>query len=125
MLIGLPLAILILLTFLSMLINSGGLTSVGGAFNGFSFGFDPVLGLIGIVIGIVAVASITGIQVLGSGLQEQSVKTITVSILYGSLWAIFSIFSSPFFLSIAIFGALFWCGLTILYVLGIWQKISQ
>ncbi|MBA7494962.1 hypothetical protein ES702_05540 [subsurface metagenome] len=87
------------------------------------FYLDPVFGAIGIFIVIIVIVGFIGLQIFGSGLSELSVKVISGVIIYGGLWAIVSVLSMPLILSIEVFGSLIYLGLTIIYVVGVVNKL--
>lgn len=55
-------------------------------------GFDVTTGVFALFIAVVAVAVVSGITVLGSGLKEVSVKMIIKGVMFYGLWAIISLY---------------------------------
>lgn len=145
MLIGLSLLIMITLTFLSVILGEsfiGSTVNVGidntALVNGSTstyfveaqdllFQIDTssliIAGII-LISTIIAVASITGIQVLGSGLNTQSVRVIIIATSFIGLWASLSILAFNLISRIQVFGGLIYIGITIAYSIGVIQKIS-
>lgn len=74
------------------------------------------------VVGIIALG--LGIQVLGSGLSETSVKTLVGGVAYTGIWLVLSVLSAPLILNIETFGTIIYIILTIGYVLGVVQKLT-
>jgi len=89
-----------------------------------NFSIGLLAGAIGIIMVVALVALGLGIQVLGSGLSETSVKTLVSGIAYTGLWLVLSVLSSPLILDIQVFGLVIYVILTIGYVLGVIQKIT-
>lgn len=83
-----------------------------------------VIAGISILTTIIIVASITGISVLGSGLNPQSSKIIVVITAYIGLWFSLSVLAFSLIISIPVFGTLIYIGITIGYSIGVIQKIS-
>lgn len=145
MLIGISLLIMIVLTFFSIILGesfigatvnvgidntalvNGSTTTYVVASQDILFQIDTsTLIVAGIVLisTIIAVASITGIQVLGSGLNTQSVRVIIIATSYIGLWASLSVLAFNLISQIQVFGALIYIGITIAYSIGVIQKIS-
>lgn len=87
-------------------------------------GIDAVTGALAIIIVLISIAVIVGIKVFGSGISEQSVHTIIVIVGYGSLWGFFSALSLNLIISIELFGWLMYLVLSIIYTIGVMNKIS-
>lgn len=87
-------------------------------------GFDMTIGLVGIIIGAIALGLI-GLNVLGSGLDTFSVKIIWNGITFYGLWAIFSVMSYNSIVSIPVFGVIFWFLMTFIYSLGVFGKMGS
>ena len=133
MLISLSLGVMIILTVFSIIAGAEWLTigiqgslagpeSMGGAG---AFSIDPLAGAIGIIVIVVMLAVIFGLRFFSSGLSESSIKTIIVGLSYGSLWVLFSVFAQPLLVQIKMFGSLFYVVLTIVFVIGVIQKITR
>ena len=73
---------------------------------------------------IIIAASITGITVLGSGLNPQSSRIIVLLTAYIGLWSTLSILVFSLINSILIFGSIIYIGITLGYAFGVVQKIS-
>ena len=87
------------------------------------FDINMISGVIGLIIGLVAVGVIAGIHILGSGISEHSVKLIYNSTTYYGLWGVFSALAFPVFLGIPMFGLFIWLGLTLVYSLGFFETL--
>jgi len=88
------------------------------------FGIDSLEGMILILTAIIVIATVVGIQVLGSGLSDSSVRAITIVSTYSGLWIMLSILIDDLFWSIQTFGVLLYIILTIFYVIGVIQKLT-
>jgi len=73
---------------------------------------------------IIIVATIPGIQVLGSGLSPASVRIWILLTAYIGLWTVLSILAFNLINSIEIFGSIIYITLTLGYTLGVIQKIT-
>jgi len=82
-------------------------------------------GGIAIIVLIAGISIVIGIQVLGSGLSDTTVKVLTILTAYGSLWIILSLLSMPLLFEIQLFGLLIYTILTLIYVIGMIEKISE
>jgi len=89
-----------------------------------AFNINMTAGFIALIIGLVAVGVVAGIKVLGSGLDTYSVQLIHKSTVYFGLWGVFSALAVTGFLSVPLFGAFFWFGLTLAYSLGFFQSLQ-
>ena len=79
---------------------------------------------IALLVTIGITAGITGIQVLGSGLNAQSVRMIILLVAYGGVWTTLSILAFNLINSIEIFGSVLYITMTVLYAIGVIQKLS-
>ena len=89
------------------------------------FSIDELQGAIVILIAITVGIAFVGIKVLGSGLSDPSVKVIITATVYTGLWLVLSVLASSLIFSIEIFGAIIYVVLTIIYVIGVIEKISE
>jgi len=89
------------------------------------FQIDGLIGALIILVVIATVVGLIGIQVLASGLSDTSVSTIRTSIIYGGIWGLLSVGASALIISIETFGALIYLMLTILYIIGVIQKMGE
>lgn len=87
-------------------------------------GIDEITGALAIIVAMIGIATIVGFQVIGSGISEESVRTIIIIIGYGSLWGFFSILSLNLIVAIELFGTLIYLSITIMYVIGVMRKIG-
>jgi len=142
MLLGLTLSILLILTLLSVILGQDfisnafnqavdGSTIVNGSTSTFSisgqtvlFEIDAITGAIAMIIIISTIGAVAGIQVLGSGLSSESVRMILIAVSYTGIWGVLSVLSFPLIISIVNFGQIIYIGLTILFVIGVIQKIG-
>lgn len=90
-----------------------------------TIGIDELTGALAIIIALVALAAAIGIQVLGSGISEQSVRIIITIVGYGSIWAFFSVLSLNLIIAIEIYGTIIYLSISILYVVGVMRKIGE
>lgn len=141
MLITISLSILIVLTIFDIVIGSSfdeiqfKSYDINAIINGsdtsytlenldFVFNIDSLTGAIAIIIIVGLLCCLIGIRILGSGLSETSVKYLTTAIFYTGIWSLFSLLSYNFIISIKVFGLLLYISLTIIYVLGVVQKLT-
>jgi len=90
-----------------------------------TFSIDVLTGAIAIIVGIIALATLLGIQILGSGLSDTSVRLISILSAYIGLWSVLSVLCIPLIIEIEIFGQLIYIGLTLAYTIGVIEKISE
>lgn len=140
--IGLPLLIMGILTFFSIFLGNnfisvaidnvlGGTVIINGTestwgveYSGYEFSIDTIVGAISILTVVAILAGVVGIQILGSGISESGHKTLTLCIVYGGLWFLLSTLSYSLIISIEVFGILIYVALTIVYVVGVIEKIA-
>lgn len=79
---------------------------------------------IALLITLGFVAGITGIQILSSGLSPASVKIIIMVASYTGLWYALSAICINLIASIQIFGSIIYIGITLMYIVGIFQNLS-
>lgn len=79
---------------------------------------------IAIIITIIVVATITGIQVLGSGLSPASVRIFILLTGFVGIWTSLSILAFSLIVSIEIFGGIIYIIITVAYTIGVIQKIT-
>jgi len=142
MLIEISLTILIVISLFSVITGSSlkeiGIQSLTGSgdFNettstfdisniNTTFYIDEFSGALVIIISIMIISTLIGLQIMGSGLSEQSVRIITIGISYFGIWTIFSVLSYQLIISIEIIGTLIYITLTIIFTIGIIQKITK
>lgn len=89
-----------------------------------SLDFTMTTGIIVIIVGAI-VLGLIGINVLGSGLSDYSIKIIWNGIVFYGLWFLFSALGFNFFNSIPIIGIVLWISLTLVYSLGVFQKMGS
>lgn len=89
-----------------------------------SLDFTMTVGIISIMIGAIALGLI-GLNVIGSGLPDRSVKIIWNGIVFYGLWSIFSVLGYNSISSIPYLGAFLWFFLTLIYTLGVFGKMGD
>ena len=89
-----------------------------------AIGIDPITGAITIIVVIATATALLGIQVLGSGLSDNSVRVLITVTIYASIWTILSLLAIPLFSGIELFGTLIYVALTVGYIIGVMEKIS-
>lgn len=145
MLIGLSLLIMIVLGFFSLMLGNDYIGStdnigidntslVNGSITTYLVEQQTVLFEINTTVFIVAgisllitigvVAGITGIQVLGSGISTASAKIIIMIAGYTGIWFSISAIAINLISSIMVFGSIIYIGITLMYVVGVLQKIT-
>lgn len=87
------------------------------------FEIDDLEGMIILLTTITAIAVASGVNILGSGLSDNSVRTITIVAIFSGIWIILSVLIAPLIWSIEIFGSLIYILLTISYTIGVIQKV--
>lgn len=91
----------------------------------FTIDTSTIIGAITIIsITLIAIAGVTGISVLGSGLNPQSARIIILAITYTGIWVLLSTLAFALIISIEVFGSVIYVAITIAYVLGVIQSIS-
>jgi len=127
MLIMLSLLPLIVLTFLSVMfgndflsatVESGWITDDASVFE-----IDPFIGMIAILLIIAIFSLVIGFNILASGFSDTGVKALSTGLLYTGLWAVLSVLAFPLFKDIKVFGTLIYVALTIIYVIGVIEKM--
>jgi len=89
------------------------------------FEIDPVLGAIVILTIIGIIAGVLGIQIVGSGLSDWSVRTGILIMTYLGLWILLTILSMPLIKSIEVFGSIIYISLSLGYTIGVIQNLSK
>jgi hypothetical protein len=141
MLVGLTLFILGVLTIFSIVLGSnlsgtilenvydgdlivnGTTTTLEFSGDDMLFAIDPTVATIGVFVIIIAIVAVLGIQVLGSGLSQESIRVIMACILYGAVWGLLSLLAMPLILAIEVFGTVIYMVLLIGYIVGVIQNI--
>lgn len=139
MLIMVALVPLIVLTFLSVIFGNEFMVIITDievieeektVWEWFQYFEDDLMSIAGgggiaIIIFIGGVSILIGIQVLGSGLSDTTIKVLTILTAYGSLWIILSLLSMSLLFEIQLFGLFIYTILTLIYVIGMIEKISE
>lgn len=142
MIIGICLTILLVLTLVSVVFGedfatgvlsseidsttliNGSSTTIEWAGDDVLFTIDPIQGAIVVLIGLIVVVSIISIQVLASGLSSSGSKAVSSFIFFIGVWFMLSTLAEPLIRSVEIFGGLLYLSLTILYLIGVGQKVA-
>ena len=106
------------------IVINGTTTTVEYSSTDLTFAIDPLLGGLVILAVVITIAVIIGIQVLGSGLSPSSVSTIRTAVMYTGLWVTLSLTASPLIESISTVGSIIYISLTIIYIIGVFQRIT-
>lgn len=145
MIIGITLGILIILTLFSFVLGENFIGTTINVFvdnsalvNGSNTTFEVLtkdvlfqvdtsqllIAGIALIIAIVAVAGITGIQILASGLNPESAKIVVILVGYIGIWSALSVIAFNLITSIEVFGSVIYISITLGYSIGVIQKIS-
>lgn len=92
---------------------------------GSALGGTAMIAGMSIIILIAGVSILVGLQILGSGLSDTTVKVITILTTYVSLWLILSLLSFPLIMDIEPFGFIIYTVLSLTFVIALIQKISE
>ena len=87
------------------------------------FNIDPLTIGLEIVIVIALACALLGVRILGSGLSEQSVRLLSVSLCYTAIWSFLSLLAYPLIRTIQIFGVVLYILLTVLFTIGVLEKM--
>jgi len=87
----------------------------------FNFEIDTAMA---ILTAIITATILLGIQILGSGLQDTTVRVVTIIILYMGIWTILSIMGWNLLFSNKVVGTIIYVFLCLFYVIGIADKIG-
>lgn len=93
--------------------------SLGGEVYDTSFNLNSALGVIGIILAVMVVATVAGITVVGTGENSFSIGVIVLGGVYLSLWGVFSLLALSLMVQIPVFGVVMYFVLTLVYTLGI------
>ena len=142
MITGIMLAIMLLLTILSIVFGQNfgsgiidttaeGITLINGTSTtvvltkgDVLFSIDIIEGAIPIMAVMLVAVILLGITALATGLSPQTVKIATFLIFYIGIWVLLSINAEPLIRSIEIFGGLLYVVLTVGYTVGVFQSLS-
>lgn len=139
-LIYIPLGVLVILSFIVLtfgntftfysetntfesIISVNGTIQEISTFYSLSFGISIQEGILSIIIGLSAVVALIGIQFVGSGLSDESVRILTIIIVFVGLWMFLSSFTYELFTLVEYFWLVYWF-FTFLYVFGVIEKIA-
>lgn len=90
----------------------------------FAFDIGDTLGFVAVIVGLMAVAGVVGLHVLGSGISDTSVATIIKGGALLALWGIVSYASLDAISTIPMFGGIIYFVLTALYTFGFIEAIT-
>jgi len=124
-LIMVSLTLLITITFFNIILGVSFVPYNTNTPYGINFGINEITGAIAIIIIIIYLAVLLGIQIFGSGISEHSVRVVITLTSYLAIWGVFSVLSYNLIISIEIFGTLIYIFLTIMFVIGVINKISS
>lgn len=89
------------------------------------FNMGTSLGLIGLVIALIAVATVAGLKIFGSGVSDESVSMIVKGTALIAVWGIFSALSLNMIAGASFLGPFFWLFLTFIYTMGIINQVGH
>lgn len=92
--------------------------------NTVNFDISSSIGLIALIVGLMAIATVVGIRVLGSGVSDVSVSTLILGTSYLAVWGVFSVLALELILAINLLGPILYFALTILYTIGIISSLN-
>lgn len=76
------------------------------------------------IIGIITLSALVGIQIIGSGLVDSSVRTIILIVFYIGIWTICSVLSLDLLFLNKIVGSVIYIFLCFIYIIGVSEKLS-
>lgn len=91
---------------------------------GTSFNIASSWGVIAIVVGLIVLAGIVGLNILGSGENSFSSKAIVIGTGLTALWSVFSLLSLDVLTEVSYFGVLIYFGLTCCFAVGAIQTLG-
>lgn len=142
MILGFSLAIMMILTFISVIMGSDFIAQtlsttvdndqiVNGSTStlemdvvGSLFSIDPIQGAIVIFIVLIVLATAMSVQIVGSGLNEGGTRLIVHFTAYMGLWGILSVLAWRLIIEIAVFGSLIYIALTLMYLIGVLSRMN-
>ena len=77
------------------------------------------------IVGLVGGLIFIGLKIVGSGLNDETVRIISSCIIYGTIWGSLSVFASAYIRDIEIFGVIIWSILSVLYIFGVAIEITE
>lgn len=103
-----------------------GSSASGGIDLGFlKFDFNPITGAILILLLLLVLAVLVGLKFAGFGLSDESVRIIINVVVYGGIWGALSLLGYGAINAIPFFGGFIYIILTIMYVLGVQQRVAN
>lgn len=142
MLIGISLGVLIVITLFAIITGSSikeigsegleGTALINGSSQTYdisdisqTFYIDEFSGALVIIIFIVMISVLIGIRIFNTGLSDTSIRIASICITYYGIWILFSVLSYELIISIEVIGVVLYITLTIVFTIGIIQKIEQ
>lgn len=92
--------------------------------NTIAINLDPLTVGIVVITVLITIVSLLGINILGSGYNDSGVRILSILFGYSGVWAFFSTLAWNLVYGIELFGGLIWIGLTIIYGVGVLNKIA-
>lgn len=98
-----------------------------GALGEASFEFDAFgsVALIALVTFLIAIGTIAGISIFGSGLGDTSISLLVKGTAFLSIWGIFSVMAFGMITAVPLIGVLFYFFLTVLYCVGVVNQVGS
>lgn len=145
MLIGISLMVMVVLTLFSIIVGGNFIGStenvaidntalVNGSTTTYVVAGQDVLfqidtatlqnSAIALIVTIILIASITGIQVLGSGLNSESVRIIILATAFTGIWTVLSLLAFSLIITIEVFGTVIYIALTLAYAIGVITRLT-
>jgi hypothetical protein len=89
-----------------------------------SFELDTAQYGLAFIIGLVVVSVIVGLRILGSGIADQSIRTLIIIIFAIGIWSVLSVLSLDILLLNTVVGSTIYIFLCLMYVIGVGIQIS-
>ena len=88
------------------------------------FEIDTVQYGLSFIIGIITLASIVGVQIIGSGLNDASVRTVILILFYVGIWMVLSVLTANLLFLNKVVGAIVYTFLCFFYIIGVGGKLT-
>lgn len=124
MLIIISLGLLLIITLFNVILGTSWESYTFSSDFAVKVGIDEYMGALALILALVAVSAVSGVSCLGSGLADPSVRFVMLSVAYGSIWGILSVLAFNLIIAIEVFGAVIYVFLTILYTIGVIQRLA-
>jgi len=96
-----------------------------GKSGGISIDLGSSLGLLGLLMGVMALAVVSGLTIFGTGTSDSSVNIVVTCTAYLAVWGVFSALTLNLLMGFDSYGWLIYFTLTIMYTLGIIQSFTN